>query len=392
MKNKLALLLLVLCWQSTFAAVSVRVCGPDEQTPFDFRKIMVGQKLSLIVSVDPNEYWSGGFFIEGNERTVGRLEARDSDPNTRDFELSHYPAAGDYADVWDWKDSLRWGFDLYSSDSNCVSGDWFILDYIAEKPGQCRVEFYDYNTSWTEPKIIFSFEHAPSCDFNQDGVVNFSDFSQIAKYWLVDDCNDVNDCVAVDLDFDLIVDHNDLAIFSEFWLWDGSIPEPDPNIPPLPAPTPDPNISYSIVDANGLDEITLGINESITFYVDLTTIDQNDLRSFDIEVHISDPNLGSINNIRDPNATAAILATPRCSMFDNWGPAISDETAITFSTYSIALDPNTGMNDGHLVSFVYTANGTGDVVLNVVSVLSRNMDSNAIYPVTKSILIHQSDP
>lgn len=385
-------LLLFLGWQSTFAAISVRVCGPDEHTAFDFRKIMVGQKLSFIVNVDPNELWSGGFFIEGNDRTVGRLEARDSDPNTRDFELSHYAAAGDYADVWDWKDSLRWGFDLYSSDSNSVSGDWFIIDYIAEKPGHCWVQFYDYNTSWTEPKITFEFEHAPSCDFNQDGIVNFNDFSQIAKYWLADDCIDVNDCIAVDLDFDSIVDHNDLAIFSEFWLWDGSVPEPEPNIPPLPAPTPDPNIIYSIVDANGLDEITLGINESITFYVDLATIDHNDLRSFDIEVHISDPNLGSINNVQDPNATAAILATPRCSMFDNWEAAINDETAITFSTYSIALDPNGGINDGHLVSFVYTANSTGDVILNVVNVLSRDMGSSPIYPVTESILIHQSDP
>ena len=391
MKNKLVLLLF-LCWQSTFAAVSVRVCGPDEQIPFDFSKIMVGQKLSFIVSVDPNELWSGGFFIEGNERNIGRLEARDSDPNTRDFELSHYPAAGDYADVWEWKDSLRWGFDLYSSDSNCVSGDWFILDYIAEKPGYCWVQFYDYNTSWTEPKFIFEFEHAPSCDFNQDGIVNFVDFSQIAKYWLADDCIDVNDCIAVDLDFDLIVDHNDLAIFSEFWLWDGSVPEPEPNIPPLPAPVPDPNIIYSIEDANGFDEITLDINESITLYVDLATIDQNDLRSFDIEVHVSDPNLGSIDNAQDPNSTATILATPRCSMFDNWGPAIGDETAITFSTYSIALDPNAGINDGHLASFVYTANGTGDVILNVVNILSRDMDSKPIYPVTKSILIHQSDP
>ena len=303
MKKKLTLSLLFLCWQSAFAAVSVRVCGPDEQTSFDFRKIMVGQKLSLIVSVDPNEYWSGGFFIEGEERGIGRLEGRDSDPNTRDFEHSHYPAAGDYADVWAWKDSLKWGFDLYSSDSNSVSGDWFILDYIAENPGQCRVHFYDYNTSWTEPNIVFEFEHAPSCDFNQDGVVNFIDFSQIAKYWLIDDCNDVNECVAVDLDFDSIVDHNDLAIFSEFWLWDGSIPEPEPNMPPLS----DPNIIYSIVDSNGLDEINLDINESVTLYVDLSTTDQNNLMAFDVEVHISDPNLGSIDNTADPNGTAEIV-------------------------------------------------------------------------------------
>lgn len=341
MKKRLSLsLLFFLCWQSTFAAVSVRVCGPDEQTSFDFSKIMVGQKLSLIVSVDLNKYWSGGFFIEGDDRAIGNLEGRDSDPNTRDFTDSHYPAAGDYADVWCWNDSLKWGFDMYSSDSNCVGGDWFIIDYIAEEAGQCKLDFYDYNSSWTEPIIVFDFEHAPSCDFNQDGIVNFSDFSQIATYWLSDNCNDVNDCVAVDLDFDSIIDHNDLAIFSEFWLWDGSITEAEPKISPPPAPTPDPNIMYSIVNANELSEITLDINESVILYVELTTTDQNDLMAFDIEVHMSEPNRGTIDNTENPNGTAEILATPRLDLLDSWGPGTLQEAGIKFSAFNFTFVMN----------------------------------------------------
>lgn len=369
-------------------SVEVRICGPNEVAAFDPNSnIMVGQELTLIVSCDPNDYWSGAFFIEGSDRALGTLSARDSDPNLRDFTDSHYPAAGDYADVWAWRDSDIWGFDMYSSDSNCVTGDWFIIDYKAEKAGTCEIDFYDYNSSWTEPNLTFTLHQDPSCDFNEDGIVNLIDFNKLSYYWLADcnDCNDVNDCLAVDLDFNETIDSNDLAIFAKYWLWDGSIRE----IADANEPVPDPNLIYSVVDANGLDEITMYVGNSITLYVDLTTIDHNDLMSFDIEVHISDPSLGTIDNAEDPNGTAAILASPRTSSFDYWGPGRIQEEGIYLAAFYLTFDPNSFIANGHLASFVYTAEDANDVELSIVNISSRNISNEEVYPTVEPILIHQ---
>ena len=142
--KKVALLLIVffIC-HVAFSQVSVQVFGPDGETPFDNRDIMVGQKLTLKVISDSNDLWSGAFFIEGDDRLLGRLQAEDSDPNTRDCDQAHYPAAGDYAVAYKWDDSVIWGYDLYGDDVNCVAGDWYILDYYAQQPGECQVDFYD---------------------------------------------------------------------------------------------------------------------------------------------------------------------------------------------------------------------------------------------------------
>lgn len=389
MRKVVVLLLVILfVWQIALATVSVQVCGPDGETPFDFRDIMVGQKLTLTLISDSNDLWSGALFIEGDDRALGSLGAKDSDPNTRDCDESHYSAAGDHAVVFKWIDSVIWGYDMYASDVNCLPGNWFTIDYYAEQPGDCQIDFYDYNTDWDDPNLSLNFTHKPSCDFNQDGSVDVNDFSQLSACWLIPDCNDVNDCVPVDLNSDGFIDLIDMAMFAEFWLWDGSITESEPNTAPLLDPTPDPNVIYSIVDLNELDEIYLDTNESITFYVDLTTTDQNDLMAFDIEVHISEPNLGSIDNTASPNGTAEILATPRLNLLDLWGPGILQETGIKLSAFSFEYS----INDGHLASFVYTANATGDVILNIVNVSSGNMENNVIYPFVKSILIHQIDP
>ena len=378
-----------------YAAVSVRICGPNEVVPFDFSNIMVGQELTLIVSSDPNDYWSGAFFVEGDDRALGTLYGRDSDPNLRDFTDSHYPAAGDFADVFAWRDSDIWGFDMYSSDVNCVSGDWFIIDYKAQQPGTCRVNFYDYNTSWTEPNTVFAFNQDPSCDFDGDGYINMSDFNKLSYYWLADcfNCADVNDCLSVDLDYDSVIGVNDLMIFARHWFWDGSLRVPEEVF----VPTPDPNLIYSIADANGFDEIYLNTGESIRLYVDLYTYGQSDLMSFDIEVQISDPNMGTIinttdPNFADPNDMPYILAIPRYDAFDITGPANTQQEGVRFSAYNFTLDPNNpSINDGHLASFVYTAGVPGDVTLNIVNNSSTNMLNETVYPTVESILIHQSD-
>ena len=79
------------------ADITVEVYEADGNTPFDDRDIMVGEKLTIIISSDANDYWSGGLFISGSHRSLATLSGRDSDPNTRDYELSHYEAAGELA-------------------------------------------------------------------------------------------------------------------------------------------------------------------------------------------------------------------------------------------------------------------------------------------------------
>ncbi|MHC4762624.1 MAG: hypothetical protein ACYS71_04520, partial [Planctomycetota bacterium] len=91
------------------AQISVEVYEADEVTPFDCNDdIMVGTELVLIISSDSNDYWSGGLFIEGQDRALGTLAGRGldpNDPNARDYTDSHYEDAGDLAIVTGWKDS-----------------------------------------------------------------------------------------------------------------------------------------------------------------------------------------------------------------------------------------------------------------------------------------------
>ena len=48
--------------------------------------------------------------------------------------------------------------------------------------------------------------------------VDFTDFAFFATHWMMTDCNDVDDCNGVDLDFSDSVDAKDLKIFCDHWL------------------------------------------------------------------------------------------------------------------------------------------------------------------------------
>ncbi|MHC4115379.1 MAG: hypothetical protein ACYSSL_08700, partial [Planctomycetota bacterium] len=184
-----------------------------------------------------NDYWSGGLFIEGQDRALGTLAGRGldpNDPNARDYTDSHYEDAGDLAIVTGWKDSSIWGFDLYTfypvdgnSDNNStVAGDWYIIDYKADEVGDCNVGFYDYSISWDDPNYSLSFSHSPTRDLNSDEKINFIDFAIFALQWDADDCNNPNWCDGADLDRNGNVDYNDLGLFVEYWLW-----QPDSGMP-----------------------------------------------------------------------------------------------------------------------------------------------------------------
>ena len=413
-KKLLILILIIGAAQIAAAEVTLKVYESDGETPFDSNEyIMVGEKLSIIVSSDSNDFWSGGLFIAGEDRDLGTLIGRGldpNDPNSRDYADSHYDEAGDFAIVTKWQDSSIFGFDLYtfspvdanSADNSTVAGNWFIIDYKAEGVGDCNVGFYEYifsynSPSWTEPNYSICFSHSPTRDLNFDEKVNFNDFAIFASPWQSDDCIEPNWCGGADIDRDGDVDSNDLAYFADYWLW--PLPKPstpnEPNEPndPNQGYQEDPNIIYSIVDSNNSNEITIDVNESITLYIKMETTEDGNVAMFDIEVNISDTNLGSIDNTpydpNDPNAsTAQILAEPRLPWADYWGPGQIQEEGIEFFAVNLA-EP---INDGNLASFVFTCKGQGDVTLELINHQSLSTGGASVYPKLVDIIIHQVDP
>jgi hypothetical protein len=351
--------------------------------------------------------WSGGLFLTGQNRNFGILEGRNQDPNSRDWAGSHLESAGLMAKVFAWNDSQISGFDFYNSEYCRQEGTWFLIDYQAVQPGDCTIGFYDHSFSWTlaDPNIVIMIENIPNVDFYVDNVVDMKDFMILASHWLQEDCAEPDWCQQTDIDRDGIVDVNDIAEFASYWLWDiaqnpGQPPaEPnnpqtpiEPNNPEPPAepnepqPAADPNIIYTIHDANGLDEIVLETGESLRLYISKETLGV-DINSFYLEVLISNPYLGWINNMEyDPNypnnpETAQILAQPRDSFFDYYGPGYTQFEGIQFCAVSF-WEP---IEDGSVASFVYTATQPGEVALMLV-------DYDSTPSRLEPMIIHQVEP
>ena len=67
----------------------------DPNVPFVYRDIMVGTKLTIVVSSDTAESpWSGKLQIAGTDWDYGAISARDYNDVTLDWEGSHLEAAG----------------------------------------------------------------------------------------------------------------------------------------------------------------------------------------------------------------------------------------------------------------------------------------------------------
>ena len=214
--TKLVLVVSFLCVASVAAGnVWITIYEANGQTPFDGRKIMAGTKLTIIVSSDANGYWYGDLAIEGEGRDCGLLSARDYNEVTHDWEGSRFEAAGDMARVWDWEETGIDGFSLSGTvDGSAVAGDWFIIDYTATGPGECKVQFYDNFV----PVDTYEFLQVRTRDFNGDTIVDFGDLTVYALYCQVTDCNDPNWCAGVDLDTSGNVDFGDFALFADYWL------------------------------------------------------------------------------------------------------------------------------------------------------------------------------
>jgi hypothetical protein len=227
MMKKVMPLMLILATASVSAGgVSTQVCLSDGNTPlpladpnipFVFRDIMVGTKLSIIVSSDVNEYWSdgGSLAIEEAYLDYGILSARGPKVG-EDWSGSHLPAAGNEALVVWWPPNE---FDLYTTVSSDIqAGDWFIIDYNAINIGTCNVGFYDYSISWDNPIYYLKFSHVRTRDFNKDTRVDLADFAILASYWQENGCGEPNWCEGTDLDTNGTVNTNDLMLFTEYWL------------------------------------------------------------------------------------------------------------------------------------------------------------------------------
>jgi hypothetical protein len=212
------------------AAIKVRVCEADGSTPFDYRDIMVGTKLTIIGSSESPVPWDCGIFVGLDYYLVGELTARGPlilPPPYLDWSGSHFPAAGDASVVWDWEDQVHgFGFFCYCG-IDPEPNDWYILDYTALDVGDCNVIIYDKQSMEPtfEPNSVISFYHVPTRDFyqpavpdpNVDPIVNFKDFTILAGWWQ-QNCGSPGGCGGADLDDSSNVDIEDLRLFCDYWL------------------------------------------------------------------------------------------------------------------------------------------------------------------------------
>jgi len=221
------LLLVLITTRITEAKLYTRVCRADGITPlaladpnipFIYEDVMVGTRLTIIVSSDAGGEWSSDLTIEGDYFGYGSLSGRDYNDITRDWEGSRFEAAGKSAKVWEWEEEGRIKGCQLQGDGYAVPGDWFIIDYTAMAVGQCKVGFYDYNVNWDEPVYYHVFYQVPTRDFDGDSQVGFVDFALLAANWDRTDCTDPNSCGGTDLDSNGSVDSIDLMLFADYWL------------------------------------------------------------------------------------------------------------------------------------------------------------------------------
>jgi len=203
--KKLALLtLFFVTLPAAFGEVSTRVCEADGKTPFDGRDIMVGTRLTIIVSSDSNsaDPYPVDLIIEEENRNYGFL-----------FGARAFDEAGTESFLYCWEDDQYQAISFQTGE-DAVAGDWFIADYEATDIGDCDVAFYDYFSF----AYNISFRHVRTRDFDGSIKVDFTDFTVLASYWQDQDCNAPNWCEGTDLDVDGDVDLNDLTLFIDYWL------------------------------------------------------------------------------------------------------------------------------------------------------------------------------
>lgn len=228
------------------AKVSAHVYLADEMTPLPladpnvpdvYRDVMVGTRLTIFVSSDNAEHWSGALWISWQSLLTGSLSGREYDPNSelRNYAGSCLQAAGRDSLVTTHTDPNGIAFDLLSS-WDAMIGDWFVLDYRATGVGACCIGLYGDSAPGNPDAIpdeydpgdppafpldliqVLCLHHVISRDFSDDAVVNFVDFAMLANRWMDDVNADAGAPVWLDLDADGGIVFSDIALFSEYWL------------------------------------------------------------------------------------------------------------------------------------------------------------------------------
>lgn len=219
-------------WTSIYRCDERTLLMPaDSNRPNVYPDIMVGTRLVIVVSSDTGGYWWGGLLISLEDSDYGTLSGRGFSQEKLIYEGACLPAAGEIPLAVDFMDpdktvgfQLTSDADIFADDGSlvhrgAVPGDWFILDYSAERVGSCDVGLYDFDANPDIPIEILSFNHVPSRDFKNDGIVNFEDFALLARCWRSAVEPDPNSPDApFDLKADGRVDVADLTLFTEYRL------------------------------------------------------------------------------------------------------------------------------------------------------------------------------
>lgn len=219
----------------------------DPNIPTVYVDIMVGTQLSIVVSSDAHTVrWAGELSIDDPDALRGQIWPCDYNALTYNWaeSCSVLPAARSMSGRGK-APLVRYGKSSMA-DAHFVSmmgtkdpniGEWFVVDYHAIGIGECRVLFEEPIPPSVPPPIFepipveirvlgeMVFTHAQTRDFDDNHVVDFSDFALMARQ--MQDYEDTDPNLPIDpssfpyeYDFDQnqALDSTDLSMFMGFWL------------------------------------------------------------------------------------------------------------------------------------------------------------------------------
>ena len=254
MRVTLSLALVAVLASSVWAGVTAKVYLADEETPLEpndpnvpdiYRDIMVGTHLTIFIESDTPEPGMGALLIPWEDTTQGLLGGRS--PEQHIYWGSCLEAAGDDPVVVRMSSMRGDGF-TFGAHLMAEAGRWFVFDYYATEAGICEIERSDYLAALEDPDFdggipdpvqVLSFSHVPSRDFDNNTIVDFTDFASLAAMWDQPAITDPNVVHPEDINADGLVDTLDMLLFADYWLEKTDFNEPanEPNEPPT-----DPNL------------------------------------------------------------------------------------------------------------------------------------------------------
>ncbi len=224
--NSLQIYAVVLCvfglWEGAAeGAVRLELQHADGQTAFDpnSQGLMVGTPLFFVVISDDDLDATSGY---GAQILMPVADASLAELSCRGESCadSILPAAEGFTAHLAPTLNTNTGFAGYEMNPHFMgsAGDWFILDYIPEKPGDVEIQFNVTHEEDIFTVSVFTINQVPTRDFNDDGEVDLFDFSCITKYWLAQTGDAPDMAATLDIHLDGTIDMQDLSVFLEYWL------------------------------------------------------------------------------------------------------------------------------------------------------------------------------